>query len=276
MVTDDDLLAMAADLARVGGVDGVVLGGSRARGDALPSSDADLGVYYTGTPDTTALTALARRWSEEDVTIGPPGSWGDWVDTGGWLVVGGTPVDWILRDLDRVQDQCVRARLGEFAFHIQTGHPLGFLDVAYAGELAQGRILADPRGVLAHLRSTVAQYPEALRLSLPGVVGEASFFVDIAAKAVVRRDVGYIASCLSRACLLCGHALQAHAGRWVTNEKGLVPSVENLPDRPDAFSSRVAAALGSLGDSSASLSAAIEDVRSLVEETRARVPPRST
>jgi len=58
---------LAGDLAvRLGGVDGVVgvmLGGSRARGQHSAGSDHDLGLYYRPPLDTGALLALARAVS---------------------------------------------------------------------------------------------------------------------------------------------------------------------------------------------------------------------
>src|SRR3954451_24531485 len=44
--TDLDLTGMARRLTTAGGVVGVVLGGSRARGDHTAESDVDLGLYY--------------------------------------------------------------------------------------------------------------------------------------------------------------------------------------------------------------------------------------
>ena len=269
MIPDETLRRMVDELTDVRGVVGVVLGGSRARGDALPTSDVDLGVYYEGTPDTAGLSRLASRWSGRDVMVGEPGSWGQWVDAGGWLEVDGTAVDWILRDVDRVAAQTDRARRGEFAFHAQAGHPLGFLDVSYAGELATGVVLADPSGRLASLRTGVTAYPRALRDALVGALWEADFLLGAAGKGVARADTTYVSLALARALLLCAHALHADAGRWVTNEKGLVPAVATLPRAPAGFSRDAAQALGSLGATEESLAATIEAATRLVARTRA-------
>lgn len=271
MTDDATLRRMAADLVAVDGVVGVTLGGSRARGDALPTSDVDLGVYYAGRPDSAALTRLATDWSTRDVTVGEPGSWGPWVDAGGWLEVDGVAVDWILRDVDRVAAQVDRARRGQFAFHAQAGHPLGFLDVSYAAELATAVVLADPAGRLASLRASLTAYPRALRDAMVGGLWEVDLLLAGARKGAARADTTHVAQALSRAVLLCAHALHADAGRWVTNEKGLVPAVATLPGAPVGFSRDAALALGSLGGTTASLAAAVGSVAALVVDTRAAV-----
>ena len=274
MIADETLARMARELTGVRGVVGVVLGGSRARGDALPTSDVDLGVYYEGVPDTAELGRLASRWSGREVAVGEPGSWGRWVDAGGWLDVEGTAIDWILRDVDRVAAQADRANRGEFAFHPQAGHPLGFLDVSYAAELATGVVLADPAGRLASVRAAVTAYPLALRDVMVGALWEADFLVGAAAKGARRADTTYVSLALARAVLLCAHALHAHAGRWVTNEKGLAPAVATLPDAPADFSRDAALALGALGATEESLTAAVAAVARLVGETRASLGER--
>jgi predicted nucleotidyltransferase len=273
MLADDVLRRMANDVVAVHGVVGVVLGGSRARGDASPTSDVDLGVYYAGDVDTSALSALAGRWSDVDVEIGPPGSWGPWVNAGGWLVVEGVAVDWILRDLDRVREQWRRAQEGRFHFHAQPGHPLGFLDVAYAGELATSVILADPRRSLAPLQVETARYPEALRRAMIDGLWEAGFLVDGARKVVARGDTAYVSLCLSRAVALCAHALHAAERRWVTNEKGLIPSAGRLERAPAGLARRAAHLLGSIGTRSDDLAAAIELAAGLVDDVRRAVRP---
>lgn len=66
--------AMASRLARSPSVEAVVLGGSRARGTHRPDSDWDLGVYYRGTPDLAALTALASEAQGAPAEVAGPGA----------------------------------------------------------------------------------------------------------------------------------------------------------------------------------------------------------
>jgi Nucleotidyltransferase domain len=267
VLTDAAIQQMADELARVPGVVGVVLGGSRARGTHLPTSDVDLGVYYNDGLDLPALRALAARCSTSQVEIGSPGSWGPWVDTGGWLTVDATPVDWILRDLARVRKQWARAQRGRYRFHPQAGHPLGFLDVSYAGELASGRILTDPSGVLAPLREQTLAYPPALADALVSALWEAPFLLGCARKGVERRDTAYVAICLARALMLTAHGFHARAGAWALNEKDLIPNVARLDIDSRGFSRRAADALSHLGTSEPLLTRAIDAVSGVVDDS---------
>jgi predicted nucleotidyltransferase len=65
--------ALAARLAAVDGVVGVVLGGSRARGTHRPDSDYDLGLYYVDRLDVATLRALADEVADEPTEITEPG-----------------------------------------------------------------------------------------------------------------------------------------------------------------------------------------------------------
>jgi Nucleotidyltransferase domain len=78
-------------LALVRGVVGVALGGSRARGTQQPGSDFDIGIYYETGLDIQALQRLADEYSNVKTEVTSPGSWGPWVDGGGWLVVNDAP-----------------------------------------------------------------------------------------------------------------------------------------------------------------------------------------
>ena len=258
-----DLERIAARLVEVDGVVGVCLGGSRARGTHLPGSDVDLGLYYDRPLDVAALRALAGPG--EHVT--EQGEWGPWVDGGAWLTVEGTPIDWIYRELDRVERVWAGCVAGHTEIGVQPGHPLGFHSHAYVGELVLGVVLADPTGRLASARERMRDYPPALRDRL---VGEArwscQFHLDVAAKGAKRGDAVYVAACLAQVFGTVAHAIHADAGRWLINEKGAIAESDGLPAAPDRFAERVNAALGHLGTTPDELAAAIGTARLLVDE----------
>ncbi|HLL69718.1 MAG TPA: nucleotidyltransferase domain-containing protein [Micromonosporaceae bacterium] len=264
------LVALANRLTTVDGVVGVILGGSRARGEHLPDSDYDLGIYYRQRLDIAALTDLARAVAGADARVTVTGAWGPWMDGGGWLSVAGAAVDWIYRDLDRVRAAWDGAIRGHFEFNAQVGHPLGFPDFAYAGELALGVILADPTGRLAELRQPMTAYPEALRVSVVGrSLWEASFLIDGAGKAARRADAAYVAGCLFRVVGLCAHALHADAGRWLINEKGAVTAAGALAGAPADFAARGHGLFAALGVTRVDLDTTLDQAADLVRDTAA-------
>lgn len=269
MFDDERLRSMAAELCTVRGVRAVALGGSRARGTHRPDSDVDLGLYVDADLDRAGLARVASGWTGSPVEVADRGGWGPWVDAGAWLVVDGIPVDLILRDVDRVTEQCARAARGAFAFHTQAGHPLGFLDVAYAGEVASSVPLCDPEDLLGRLARSVTPYPAALREALVGNLWQVDFLLDGAVKGAKADDVAYVTLCGTTATMLLAHAWHAMAGHWVTNEKGLVPNVARLDIDTRGFSAAAAAALGAVGTTAPALLATIERLRALPRPTDA-------
>lgn len=263
----------AAALAEVPGVVGVTLGGSRARGTHRPDSDWDLGVYYRGEVGLAGLADLAAEIAGTPVEIHPPGAWGAWVDGGAWLVMpDGTPVDWLLRDTDRVERVWRECRAGRFEIGAQVGHPLGFWSPAYAGELALSRVLADPTGELGRLKEEMREYPEPLRAALTGTaVWDAGFSVTVARKSQASGDTLHVALCLARAVGDLTQALHAHHRTWCINEKGALAAAAAMPGTPPGFAERASALLGELGCSAAELGRSLEAAESLVAEVRAVV-----
>ena len=83
---------LSARLIEVPGVSGVMLGGSRGRGDHTDNSDYDLGLYYRRPVDLDALLAVAKEFGGPDATVTALGVWGPWTDGGAWLTVGGAAV----------------------------------------------------------------------------------------------------------------------------------------------------------------------------------------
>lgn len=258
---------LAHRLVAVPGVVGVLLGGSRARNTHTPDSDTDLGLYYRKPLDTDALGELALEVGGPTARVTATGDWGPWVDGGGWLSIDGAPVDWIYRDLDRVEQAWHAAEQGRYEFHAQAGHPLGVPDFAYAGEVALGVILADPTGELAALHERTSVFPRALGDALVGGLWEADFLVGVAGKAVSRGDSAYVAGCVFRLVGVCAHALHGAAGRWLINEKGAVAAAADLRGAPERFRERVDAVIAKLDGDPVHLSSALDAAADLVLDT---------
>jgi hypothetical protein len=266
-LNDARLHELAVRLAEVPGVVGVLLGGSRARGTHTPESDTDLGIYYRPPLDVAALGVLAREVAGPQAVVSQPGEWGPWVDGGAWLSIDGGAVDWIYRDLGRVETAARDAEQGRFDWHHQPGHPLGVPDFAYAGEVALGRILADPAGELEALRRRMVSFPPALGAALVEGLWEADFLIGGARKGVSRVDSAWVAGCLFRVFGVCAHALHGAAGRWLINEKGAIASAAALPGAPRRFKERVDAALAAIDGDPLHLTDAVDAAEDLVFET---------
>ncbi|MEV1051898.1 nucleotidyltransferase domain-containing protein [Streptomyces sp. NPDC049887] len=254
---DEVIATMAARLVDVRGVRAVVLGGSRARGTHRPDSDWDLGVHYRGRVDVAGLARLAAELTGGPVEVAGPGGWGPWVNGGAWLTVGGHRVDWILRDLDRVERVWADCRAGRYEVGVQAGHPLGFWSPAYAGEVALCRVLADPAGEVTALRAETAVYPEPLREALVGAAWEADFSVAAAAKSAPDGDVLHTGLCLSRAIGVLVQSLHAYHRVWCLNEKGALAAAAALAAAPPDLVPRVEAALRGLGPEAVASAAAL-------------------
>ena len=244
---DEGLLRrLVVALAPVPGIEAIALGGSRARGTATAESDYDIGLYYRADRpiDIAALATVAAaldvRGAEAEVT--PLGGWGPWIDGGGWLLIGGIPVDLLYRDLDRVAMAIDDAHAGKVERFYQPGHPRAFLPTIYMGEVAHARVLHDPTGALAGLQSRTRPYPAVLAGGIrERFEWEAAFALANAHKSLDRRDVSYLAGCVFRAIACVCQTLFAVNGVYLLNEKGAIAAVDGFASKPADFGTRVAA-----------------------------------
>jgi len=246
-MTDAILQQLTNALRPVAGLTALVLGGSRARGTATPTSDYDLGLYYEPTTPlaidqiTTALAPLVDDIAAATVT--PPGAWGPWINGGAWLSIGGQKVDLLYRDLARVRTVVTEGRAGKVAMDYQPGHPHGFCSAIWIGEVALCRPLHDPAHAIAALKSEVSPYPDALRSALvQRFAWEVSFSIDNAAGAVARGDRTHAAGCAYRALSCLAQVLFALNQRYLINEKGALAeaatfaaTIADLPGHTDGI-----------------------------------------
>lgn len=150
-------------------IEGIVLGGSRARGTHTEDSDIDIGIYYNQESfDLTAINQIATELDDENRNnlVVPPGAWGDWINGGGWLVMNGYHVDLILRDIKRVEQIIKDTEQGIVTANYQTGHPHGYISAMYRGELAISKIQYAKNESLCELKNQAEIYPGALKKSL--------------------------------------------------------------------------------------------------------------
>jgi hypothetical protein len=199
--------ALVDALAAMPGTAAVVLGGSHALDCSDAASDLDLGVYYRGAIDLTALAAYG--------VVHPPGSWGRVMNGGAWLRHGGRRVDVIVRDLDVVDYWTRRAEKGEFEVDTLPGYLAGVPTYLLAAELASCRPL---RGEIR-----AAPFPPQLAASAPARWRFCrSFSLDYARAHARRGNFAGTIGQVAKAVMEEAHAVMCERCRWVCNEKRLV------------------------------------------------------
>lgn len=267
---DEALLArLVRALGGVPGIRAIVLGGSRARGQASARSDYDIGLYYE--PDHAIdVGRLAKAALLLPGTAGSSvtaiGEWGPWINGGAWLTVDGQRVDLLYRDLGKVRAVIEDCRAGKIERVYQPGHPHAFVSAIYMGEVAQCRSLWDPEGVLGPLKRQCDPYPPALREALIRTFfWEARFALENAAHGRGREDANYVAGCAFRCVACLCQALFAHNRVYLLNEKGAVAGVARLAVKPADFATRVARALGEGAAGLPALMALVEETAGLLK-----------
>jgi hypothetical protein len=194
-------------LAAMPGAVAVVLGGSRALGSNDAGSDWDLGLYYRGVIDLSALTARG--------TVFPPGSWGRVMNGGAWLRCGDEKVDVLLRDLDVVEHWTRRAGKGEFERDALLGYLAGIPTYSLSAELASCRPL---RGEIP-----AAPFPPKLVAAAPPLWRFCrSFSLDYARMHARRGNLAGATGQAAAAVMEEAHAIGCERGQWVCNEKRLL------------------------------------------------------
>jgi len=234
MPHDPLLTRLASAFRDVPGVAAVVLGGSRARGSAHPTSDYDIGLYFTAASplDTERLRTAAKEIADDPAatTVTPTGEWGPWIVGGAWLTVQGRKVDLLYRNADAVEAVMTSCHAGLVTMDYQPGHPHGFCSAIWMGEVAYCQPLHDPQGLITRLKSIALPYPRPLREALiRRFQWEILFGIENAELAIARGDRTHVAGCLYRSLACIAQLLFALNERYLINEKAALQEAAVLP-----------------------------------------------
>lgn len=253
MQVEDILSKIVKELCPFTFIKGIVLGGSRATGTSTEYSDIDIGIYYkSGQIDYTVLNEAARVLDDDhrENLICREGEWGQWVNCGGWLVVDGYHVDFIMRDIDRVKDIIDKTDNGNFSAHYQTGHPHAYFDVMYRGELACCKILYSSDSELIQLKKCAEKYPTRLKTSLIQFFGfESEFSCMLAEKSLQNGDIYYLAGHIFRSVSALNQVIFSLNEKWCLNEKKAILRIDSFCHAPTNYSKRVNQLFGTLATS---------------------------
>lgn len=234
MPHDPLLTRLASAFRDVPGVAAVVLGGSRARGSAHPTSDYDIGLYFSAASplDTERLRTAAKEIADDPAAtnVTPIGEWGPWIVGGAWLSVQGRKVDLLYRNADAVEAVMTSCHAGLVTMDYQPGHPHGFCSAIWMGEVAYCQPLHDPQGLIARLKSIALPYPRPLREALiRRFQWEILFGIENAELAIARGDRSHVAGCLYRSLACIAQLLFALNERYLINEKAALQEAAVLP-----------------------------------------------
>ncbi len=224
-------------------IEGIVLGGSRARGTHTEDSDIDMGIYYNSESfDLTAINQFAAELDDEHRSnlVVPPGAWGNWVNGGGWLVINGYHVDLILRDIKRAEQIIKDTEQGIVTANYQTGHPHGYISAMYRGELAISKIQYANDENFYRLKKQAERYPIALRKGLAEFfMFEAGFSLMFAENNIYKDDVSYVCGHCFRSISCLNQVLFAINKEYCINEKKAVKIIDDFKIKPSDYKERV-------------------------------------
>ncbi len=273
MAVENILSKISRELEEVPGIIGVVLGGSRALGTHHERSDIDVGIYYDEAEgfNVGELSRIAAKLDDEhrENLVTQIGGWGPWVNAGGWLVIQGYHVDFILRDIKRVAQVIDDCLAGKVTAHYQTGHPHAYLNVMYMGEISVCRIIADPKGKISELKSRTRPYPQNLKDAIVQFfMFEASFSLMFAEDNVDKDDIYYVCGHCFRSISCLNQVLFALNEEYCINEKKAVKMIDGFKIKPVDYKNRIDEIITLLSADRDAAKKGVNMLKGLIDETK--------
>jgi len=271
MGIENVLNKIVEELKDIPGVIGVVLGGARARGNSLETSDIDIGIYYDEYLgfNTEDLSVAAAKLDDEhrENLVTPIGGWGPWVNAGGWLTIDGYHVDFILRDIDRVEEEINDCIEGKITTNYQTGHPHGYLNVMYMGEVSICNILLDKYKKIAQLKNKTKPYPKRLKdVMVNYFMFEACFSLMHAESNIDKDDISYVAGHIFRSVSCLNQLLFAANEEYCINEKRAVKIIDSFEIKPKNYKKRIDEIFTLISSNPEDTKKAVEILKEIIDE----------
>lgn len=235
------------DLKRIRNIAALVLGGSHAAGGATEKSDLDIGIYYFNDQpfDIGELRQVAASHVvEQPFTLTGYYEWGPWVNGGAWLTTATGEVDLLYKNIEQVKATIARAQEGVWENHFEQQPPFGFSSLIFLGETKVCIPLYDPANVITELKAMIHEYPVRLRKNvIQQSLWSAAFTLFQATKFAAGNDIYNVSGCLTRATKNIVDALFALNEWYPLGDKRAIQLLDQAPQRPAQFASRVAAML---------------------------------
>lgn len=259
-------------LRKVDGIEAIVLGGSRARGDFSAKSDIDIGIYYRDSSQLD-LESLSRIASELDDThrtklITKIGEWGPWINGGGWLNIDGMATDFLLRDFNKVSSVIDKCLNKEITIDYQPGHPHGFVNTIYVAETFYCHVLWENSNLMVQLKNKITPYPLSIKIGIINkFLWEAGFSCGIASKSIVKKDIVYATGCFYRVVSCLIQIVYALNETYIMNEKGALACTDTFKIAPKNFKDKVENIFCTLSMEPENINALIDQLLGIVKET---------
>lgn len=258
-------------LKTIKGIEAIVLGGSRAKGNYSAKSDIDIGIYYSNDSELD-LMELKRVATELDDThrtnlITKIGEWGPWINGGGWLCIDGVATDFLFRNINKVAtviDDCLNKKI---TIDYQPGHPHGFVNTIYIAETYYCKILWDTNNLLVNLKDKITPYPLPIKTGIVDkFLWEAGFSNSIAYKGLLKNDIVYTTGCIYRVISCLMQVIYALNETYIMNEKGSLANIDTFKIIPEAFKEKVENIFLSLTSDTKNMKNILDELSGVIKE----------